>query len=32
MRYEVDGATGYVSAGSCQAADQNLLKLQFEEL
>lgn len=28
----MDGTTGGVSAGSCQAADQKLLKLQFEEL
>jgi hypothetical protein len=32
MRDEMDGNTGNVSAGSCQTADQNLLKLQFEEL
>lgn len=32
MSDEMDGTTGNVSAGSCQAADQNFLKLQFEEL
>ena len=32
MRDEMDGTTGNVSAGSFQAADQNLLKLKFEEL
>ena len=32
MRDEMDGTTRNVSAGSCQAAGQNLFKLQFEEL
>jgi hypothetical protein len=32
MRDEMDGTAGSLSAGSCQAADQNFLKLQFEEL
>jgi len=32
LRDEMDGTTRNVSAESCQAADQNLFKLQFEEL